>query len=279
MAEFRKVKCDIWRSDEWFQELPTDARLLWVYLFTNDSTSVAGIYKIPLRTVAFESGLSLERVKELLAEFAKADKAYYENGVLWVVNMRRHQAGETPGATVLTCIEKDLALIPYGDLKKRYLIHYGYTTDTLPGDRDRDRDRDKTETETETPVAGAPVPPAHPKRQPSTPKSKTPAEDTTHPAVVLYRDIVHLTPNSQQRKLIAEGVTDLGKWQAAIENWLAHSWNPRNVPGMLDVYHGSNGAKPITAPGKEHPAITAMHMVQAEREKERREKAEHGDAG
>ena len=32
--------------------LPTDARLLWIYLFTNPSASVSGIYKLPLRTMA-----------------------------------------------------------------------------------------------------------------------------------------------------------------------------------------------------------------------------------
>jgi hypothetical protein len=154
MADFRKVKCSMWRSDEWFQELPTDARLLWIYLFTNASTSVAGIYKIPLKTVAFESGLSVERIRELLVQFGTDRKAYYDNGVLWVVKMREIQGGDPPGDTVLKCIAKDLSLIPYGDLKQRYLIHYGYPMDTLPGDRDRDRDvdrdRDQTETEAET---------------------------------------------------------------------------------------------------------------------------------
>jgi hypothetical protein len=230
MAEFRKVKCDMWRGDEWFQELPTDARLLWVYLFTNASTSVAGIYKIPLKTIAFESGLSTERVQELLAQFAQAGKSYYEQGVLWVCNMRAHQAGETPGPTVLTCIDRDLAKIPYGHLKQRYLVHYGYSTNTLPGDRDRDRDQTETKTKTKT-KKGAVAPP--------------PAEEMTEPAVVIYRDLTHLTPKPIQRKLIVDGVGDLERWRSTVKDWLEHDWNPKNIPGMLERYaHGNGTGKP-----------------------------------
>ena len=56
MADFRTVKCAMWREDEWFQSLTPDERLLFIYLFTNPSASVAGIYKLPLRTISFESG-------------------------------------------------------------------------------------------------------------------------------------------------------------------------------------------------------------------------------
>ena len=51
MADFRSVKCAMWREDEWFQSLVPDERLLFIYLFTNPSASVAGIYKLPLRTI------------------------------------------------------------------------------------------------------------------------------------------------------------------------------------------------------------------------------------
>ena len=31
-------------------------------------------------------------------------------------------------------------------------------------------------------------------------------------------------------------VTDLGRWQASLEHWLSHAWNPRNLPGLLELY-------------------------------------------
>jgi hypothetical protein len=54
--------------------------------------------------------------------------------------------------------------------------------------------------------------------------------------VTLYRSVVHLTPNSKQRRLLETRVTDLPLWQATIEHWIFHGWNPRNLAGMLDLY-------------------------------------------
>ena len=48
-AEFRSVQTRMWREDEWFQDLDTDARLLFIYLFTNPSASISGIYRLPRR--------------------------------------------------------------------------------------------------------------------------------------------------------------------------------------------------------------------------------------
>jgi hypothetical protein len=122
---------------------------------------------------------------------------------------------------------------------------------------------------TPLPSGGVPPAPSRPQKRVSPPKTETPALNMDDPAVVLYRDIIHLTPNATQRKVMAQGeITDLAKWQGVLENWLAHSWNPRNVPGMLDSYHSGNGSKPQ---GKEHPAITAMKNVRA------REAQEHGE--
>jgi hypothetical protein len=53
----------------------------------------------------------------------------------------------------------------------------------------------------------------------------------------LYRSIVQLTPNSTQRRLLASKITDLPLWQATIEHWIFHGWNPRNLAGMLDLYN------------------------------------------
>ena len=39
----------------------------------------------------FESGLSRPRIIELLDEFAQANKAYYQNGIIWVRKMLDYQ--------------------------------------------------------------------------------------------------------------------------------------------------------------------------------------------
>ena len=55
-------------------------------------------------------------------------------------------------------------------------------------------------------------------------------------AVQIFRDLARLTPNAQQRGLLHRQVHDLPLWRYTLEHWLAHGWNPRNMPGMLELY-------------------------------------------
>jgi len=57
-----------------------------------------------------------------------------------------------------------------------------------------------------------------------------------HPAVKMYRRVMHLTANTTQRKSIAEKVIDNNAWFDALEHWAGHGWRPTNVSGMLDSY-------------------------------------------
>lgn len=131
MADYRSVQTRMWREDDWFQELDVEARLFWIYLFTNPSASPAGIYRLPLRTMAFESGVSHEAAQGLMRQFADDNKAHYEDGVVWVVNMRRLQFptlidGSKEWQTAVR-IQRDIDMIPDRcALKARYLAHSGY---------------------------------------------------------------------------------------------------------------------------------------------------------
>ena len=172
-AEYRSVQTRMWREDEWFQGLPTDARLLFIYLFTNPSASIAGIYRLPLRTIEFESGVPAERVKELLAQFSTANKAHYDSGVVWVVKMRENQL---PGATlspkVRVRLDKDIAAIPDCPLKTKYLTHYGYPMDTLSIPICTET---ITDTDTDTDPIVVVVAPAPPELAPAAEPAPTPA--------------------------------------------------------------------------------------------------------
>ena len=131
MAEYRSVQTRMWREDEWFQELDVEARLFWIYLFTNPSASPAGIYRLPLKTMAFESGIDYETVSRLMEQFAEDGKAKHDNGVVWVVNMRRLQFptlvdGSKEWQTG-TRIQRDIDAIPDRcPIKHEYLMHSGY---------------------------------------------------------------------------------------------------------------------------------------------------------
>ena len=123
MANYRTIQTRMWREDDWFQDLSVSARLLWLYLITNPSANAAGIYRLPLRTMAFESGIPLEEIKNLLSDFASAKKAYYQQGIVWVVKMRHYQF-PNPNAKILKRIELDLKEIPEIPLKTHYIAYY-----------------------------------------------------------------------------------------------------------------------------------------------------------
>lgn len=141
-ADYRSIQTRMWREDEWFQSLDVDARLFWIYLFTNPSASPAGIYRLPVRTMEFESGVSADRISELLCDFAASNKAHYADGVVWIVNMRRLQFptlvdGSREWQTAVR-IAKDIDAIPDRcPLKTHYIQHSGYPiiVDSIEGEK------------------------------------------------------------------------------------------------------------------------------------------------
>ena len=76
MSKKRRIQTKF-RSDPYIQDLDTDSKLLYIYLFTNEHTNIAGIYEISLRTISFESGISLKKVSEILGSLQNDKKAYY----------------------------------------------------------------------------------------------------------------------------------------------------------------------------------------------------------
>lgn len=131
MAEYRQIQTRTWK-DEWFLGLPPDFKLLFIYLFSNESASVAGIYEIAIPVMVFETGLSRERVEEGLAAFAAAGKAYYEDGVIWVKHLREYQASQSP--KVRERIRRDLAQIADTPLRAQYIAYYGSDTPSAAPD-------------------------------------------------------------------------------------------------------------------------------------------------
>ncbi len=139
MAEYRPIHTGMWNSDDWFAELKTDQRLLWVYLLTNPRATTSGLYPFPLRFAPAEVGLSESRILAILDEFSLAGKARYEEGYVWVVNMRKYASGSEK---LQKGIQADLNRIPNIGLKTSHMLFYkdidpkdaarlGYDIDTI----------------------------------------------------------------------------------------------------------------------------------------------------
>jgi hypothetical protein len=108
--------------------------------------------------------------------------------------------------------------------------------------------------------------PLHPLK-PALPKKALQAETppiADSPAAI-YRQVARLTPNPAQRELLEQQVQDLPRWRATLEHWLAHRWNPRNLPGMLDLYRRGGAGECRYCPKPEGPKTAEAFMQLRER--------------
>ena len=122
MSNYRQIHTRIWK-DNWFLELEPTHKLFFIYLFSNEQASLAGIYEMSIRVMSFESGLTVPEIKDAFKIFAEAGKARYMDGVVWVPNLRKYH--ETQSPKVQTRILKDLDAVKDCELKGIYCDLYG----------------------------------------------------------------------------------------------------------------------------------------------------------
>jgi DnaD/phage-associated family protein len=127
---YRNTDTKMWK-DDWFLDLEPREKLFFIYLFTNESTTLTGLYKIGLKVIEFETGLSREFISKTFDKFARDGKVFYDAGVIWVVNLRKYNDSRSP--KVQSRIDWELSQIPDCIIKNRYKAHniqYQYSIDT-----------------------------------------------------------------------------------------------------------------------------------------------------
>jgi len=70
-------------QDPWFESLSPKAKLLFIYLWTNEICNQAGMYQISQRRIEFEVGFKIDDVMEELKEKVFWDK---KRNIVWVKN-------------------------------------------------------------------------------------------------------------------------------------------------------------------------------------------------
>lgn len=167
MANYRQIHTQIWR-DNWFLELRPDEKLLFIYLFSNDNSNLAGIYEIHESIIALETGLRPARIREILVKLEASNKVHYGGGVVWIVNMRKYHSNASE--KVQKNIDAAIYDIQDGEIKNRYCIAngitlentvsipYGYPMDTLSYRKSKSKSKteeeEKSKKEEETPAGG-----------------------------------------------------------------------------------------------------------------------------
>jgi len=109
MAKNRFINTKFW-SDGWVVELDPLERYLYLYLLTDEHTNIAGIYELPIRVMAFETGIDKEMIPKMLDRF-KGKVFYFDNKWVYLVNFIKHQNARGK-SNVKIGIEKLLKELP-----------------------------------------------------------------------------------------------------------------------------------------------------------------------
>lgn len=114
MAKNRFINTRFW-SDNFVVELNPLDRYLFLYLLTNEHTNICGIYELPLKTMADETGIEKEMLLKMLKRLKS--KIFYIDGWIYLKNFTKHQS---PSEKIIIGIENGKKLVPPHILKKIY---------------------------------------------------------------------------------------------------------------------------------------------------------------
>lgn len=95
MAKYRAIYQKIWKDPD-FQIYSPEAKLLFIYLCTNESTSESGIYTVTIPTISNETGIPSTTVAQLLSNGLKNVEYDLDNHCVYLKKFRRYNAGGRP---------------------------------------------------------------------------------------------------------------------------------------------------------------------------------------
>ncbi len=223
MSKQRYINTRFW-DDGYVATLDPIEKLLFIYCLTNPLTEISGAYELPLRRVAFDTGIDKEMILKVFARFAEHDKVHYRDGWIFLPNFIKHQS-DSP--TVVKGIESSLKAVPDWILdmvciRYRDLSHLNLIKDRLEVIK---RERDQPEKETASPPA----------RKRNSPRRD---ERTDHPAIQAIRLVTNRYPDKAVwDKLIADlGVPDLALLERCHVEWVSRGFKPTNLAWAFEWY-------------------------------------------
>lgn len=110
MAKKRMINTCFW-SDPFIQELKTDEKLLYLYLLTNERTSICGIYEVTKRTICFDTGLTEHRLQQIVDRLVQSGKLRTHKNWYYIINFAKHQQNNP---SILQGIERAKKELPGG---------------------------------------------------------------------------------------------------------------------------------------------------------------------
>jgi hypothetical protein len=117
MANSRVVSTHFWK-DSYIIDLNKDEKLLFIYFLTNPRTTLAGIYEISVREIAFDTGLEAQQIMEIITKFTRDGRILFERNWLVLPNFLKHQR---LNPSIIRGVEKAIEELPEWLQQKIYL--------------------------------------------------------------------------------------------------------------------------------------------------------------
>lgn len=121
-------------ADNYIVNLDPTEKLLFLYVLTNHYANIIGVYELPLRNMAFDTGIDKEMIEKIFDRFTKDGKIYYVDGWVAIRNYVKYQyySSSPKIKTAMTTLLKE---IPLKIKEKLYsmdsvYIDYLYSIDT-----------------------------------------------------------------------------------------------------------------------------------------------------
>ena len=233
MATQRYISTSFW-DDEWIQTLEPLEKFLYLYLMTNSLTNIAGVYKITIRRICFDTGLNTSTIEQILSKFQKAGKAFLYEEYMILPSWPQHQKAEERSKIKLG-IDAILKVLPIEIVNYMVSIGYryhieGYAYPSNYSDIDSDSDSD-IDSDIDSDSEGGTEPSLNGKKAKKQPFGKEGAVLLTDKE---YSDLVGKYGEEQTARLI-EALADYklahGKKYksdaAAIRSWVIDRVKPR----------------------------------------------------
>lgn len=128
--KYRYINTRFW-NDSYISELDPIEKLLFIYLLTNGHTNISGIYEIPLKIMAIETGIDESMFKKIFPRLK--DKIRYIEGIVVIKNFIKHQetGSDTVQVGILNCL-RDINLdFLKNVVSKGFYVMPPYYMDTL----------------------------------------------------------------------------------------------------------------------------------------------------
>jgi transcription initiation factor IIE alpha subunit len=109
VAKKRFVDTRFW-NDHYISNLDPSEKLLFLYFLTNSFTNICGVYEIPLKTIACDTGIDKDMIEKMVIKFSRDNKIHYKLGWCVITNFLKHQ--NTNNSKVQTGIKNEQKSIP-----------------------------------------------------------------------------------------------------------------------------------------------------------------------